>query len=76
MPLYEYQCEKCHQEFEQIVRYSEADLLPACPTCGSQQTHKKISAAASISNSPAPSFTSSGSSCSTGSCCSSGTCGF
>lgn len=76
MPLYEYQCEKCHEEFEKIVRYSEADLVPACPVCGSQQTNKKISAAASISNSAAPSFASSGSSCSTGSCCSSGTCGF
>ena len=32
MPLYEYQCESCSQEFETLVR-SAADV-PRCPHCG------------------------------------------
>jgi putative FmdB family regulatory protein len=63
MPLYEYQCDSCHEDFEQIRRFSEADLLPDCPICGSCQTHKKISAAASLGNASSTSSYSSGSSC-------------
>lgn len=34
MPLYEYQCEKCHHRFEKIQKFS--DPAPdACPSCGS-----------------------------------------
>lgn len=43
MPIYEYVCEACGQEFEKMVRFSESDLSPICPTCGSQETHKEIS---------------------------------
>jgi len=51
MPLYEYQCKHCQESFEKIVRFAEATLLPPCPTCGSTDTRKKISAAASLGNS-------------------------
>lgn len=47
MPLYEYSCSNCGAEFEKMVRFSEADRLPTCPNCQSQETHKKISAVAS-----------------------------
>ncbi|MDK2981387.1 MAG: hypothetical protein PWQ55_1734 [Chloroflexota bacterium] len=62
MPLYEYHCQNCAEDFEKIVRFSEADRLPACPTCGSTDTRKKISASASFGG------TSSGSVPSGGSC--------
>lgn len=33
MPLYEFQCEKCHHRFEKIQKFS--DPLPdVCPSCG------------------------------------------
>jgi len=51
MPLFEYHCPACGQDFEKIVRFSEADRIPVCPNCGAQETRKKISAAASFSSS-------------------------
>ena len=66
MPLYEYQCKNCKEEFEQIVRFSEADIMPACPVCGSQHTHKKISISASFGSTSSASFSSSGISCGSG----------
>ncbi len=44
MPIYEYECNQCGEPFEKMVRFSEADLKPACPKCESEDTHKKISA--------------------------------
>lgn len=43
MPIYEYTCRQCGESFEKMVRFSEADLLPACPKCESKDTSKKIS---------------------------------
>jgi putative FmdB family regulatory protein len=43
MPLYEYVCKECKKEFENIVRFSEANQKQDCPVCQSQNTHKKIS---------------------------------
>jgi putative FmdB family regulatory protein len=63
MPLYEYQCNNCKEAFEQIVRFSEADLTPACPFCGDKDTRKKISKVASFGSSSSGSATSSGSNC-------------
>lgn len=36
MPLYEYTCPKCNQEFELIRTLSERDEPAACPECGHQ----------------------------------------
>jgi putative FmdB family regulatory protein len=33
MPLYEYECKKCHHRFERIVKYSDP-LMKKCPDCG------------------------------------------
>jgi len=33
MPLYEYQCKKCHHRFERIQRFSDP-LVKKCPECG------------------------------------------
>jgi putative FmdB family regulatory protein len=43
MPLYEYQCKDCGDEFEKKVLFSEANHVQDCPTCKSLNTRKKIS---------------------------------
>ncbi|NPV85735.1 MAG: zinc ribbon domain-containing protein [Anaerolineae bacterium] len=43
MPLYEYRCNACGQNFDKMVRFSEAQKLPECPFCHSQDTRKQIS---------------------------------
>lgn len=43
MPIYEFECDQCHQEFEELVlRASDAEKM-TCPTCHSERVHKKIS---------------------------------
>lgn len=45
MPIYEYQCEACHEQLEALQKISDAPLLE-CPRCGKPALKKKISAAA------------------------------
>ena len=33
MPLYEYECRKCHHRFERIVKFSDRPMKK-CPDCG------------------------------------------
>ena len=33
MPTYEYECEKCHHQFEQIQKMTD-DPIKTCPVCG------------------------------------------
>ncbi len=40
MPIFEYQCKSCDDDFELLVR---ADTVVACPDCGSQELEKKFS---------------------------------
>ena len=63
MPIYEYECHQCGESFEKMVRFSEADQIPACPKCESKDTHKKISAVVSFGATGVGSLSSSGSSC-------------
>lgn len=42
MPIYEYQCDKCGHEFEELVF---GDQTPSCPRCGAASTHKLMSCA-------------------------------
>jgi putative FmdB family regulatory protein len=52
MPIYEYLCRSCGQEFEELVR---GDEQPACPACGEQQVEKQMSVpAAHTANSSQP----------------------
>ncbi len=46
MPLYEYVCDKCENEFELLVRGSEE---PACPSCGGKRLSKLLSVIAAPS---------------------------
>lgn len=69
MPLFEYECGKCHERSEILVR---GDKPPKCPHCGSARMVKQASAFAAVSAAPARSSMPSG--CE--SCCSrqDGTC--
>lgn len=40
MPIFEYGCEKCGRDFEELIF---GDEVPACPYCGSTETHKLMS---------------------------------
>ena len=45
MPIYEYQCQACHEQLEVLQKMSDAPLLE-CPKCGKPELKKKVSAAA------------------------------
>jgi putative FmdB family regulatory protein len=42
MPIYEFHCESCHEDFEVITNRSETYNNP-CPHCGSRVTTRLIS---------------------------------
>jgi putative FmdB family regulatory protein len=44
MPIFEYECEACHQIFEQLVFNAKEEKI-SCPCCGSAQAKKLISCA-------------------------------
>jgi len=48
MPIYEYHCKECENRFEAMIKFTEAHKLPACPECGSLNTHKLLSSIHSI----------------------------
>ena len=43
MPIYEYSCQKCGRDFEELV-FDETP--PPCPYCGSNDTQKLMSCCA------------------------------
>jgi putative FmdB family regulatory protein len=45
MPLYEYQCESCHERFERIQKFSDP-LVDVCPKCGNGPVRKLLSSPA------------------------------
>ncbi len=45
MPLYEYECRKCHHRFEEIQQFSDPPIKK-CPKCGSKRVDKLPSAPA------------------------------
>lgn len=47
MPIFEFECPKCHSAFDELVRNAEAVKDVACPTCGSRKVKKKLSTFAS-----------------------------
>ena len=66
MPIYEFACEECDENFEKLVRISGVSQV-TCPNCGSVKTKKKMSTFASHLEGGSSSFSSSSASCSTGS---------
>lgn len=45
MPIYEFDCQECHDQFEQIMSFSATEA-PLCPVCGSARTERRVSAPA------------------------------
>lgn len=41
MPIYEYNCKDCNENFEKIVLNNSAKVI--CPKCGSENLNKKYS---------------------------------
>jgi putative FmdB family regulatory protein len=41
MPIYEYRCNGCEQEFERYVQTAQAAV--ACPACGSARVTRRLS---------------------------------
>ena len=60
MPIYEFRCDRCQHEFEELVPTGTASI--PCPKCGGTETQRLASAAA---------FSSGGKMTTTGSGCSS-----
>ena len=52
MPIYEYRCSSCGNEFEKLVRASDT---PECPSCHGQKLDKKLSVFATSTQEPAAS---------------------
>ena len=48
MPIYEYTCNSCGQEFEHLMR---ADEKPKCPSCGREKLTRSFSVAAAHTSS-------------------------
>lgn len=70
MPIYEYRCDPCGCDFEELVRSSDDEVL--CPDCGSGEVGRKLSVFAFKSvGSDRPSASSAHSGCAD---CSSGSC--
>jgi len=78
MPIYEFNCSECNENFEELRLSSSSFKGIACPKCGSKKVNKALSTFA-------PSVPGGASSSSAGSCnvdsagsspCSSGMCGF
>lgn len=47
MPIYEYRCERCQNEFESFVWSSRDEEAVECPRCGSKDVKKLMSSFAS-----------------------------
>ncbi len=51
MPIYDFTCENCEKDFEDIVIQSE---MPTCPHCGADKVQKKVSAPSPLKSSAFP----------------------
>jgi putative FmdB family regulatory protein len=52
MPIYEYKCEACGGNYEQMRRMSEADNGMECPSCKSHEVNRQLSSFATTSGTP------------------------
>jgi putative FmdB family regulatory protein len=66
MPIYEYVCKSCKQEFEIIRPMSQKDAPLECEKCGSKKVKRKLSVFSARNESGSVAGTSGG--CDCGSC--------
>jgi len=52
MPMYEFRCEKCSEEYVDLTSYDESGKYPntKCPKCGSKKKEKLIPSSITIMN--------------------------
>ena len=50
MPIYEFKCKKCGNEFEYLCFNSSDEENAECPKCGAQETEKLLSCFSSVSS--------------------------
>lgn len=50
MPVYEYVCKRCGEEFVLLQKMGATEKDTTCPKCGSQEARKKLSAFSYSSN--------------------------
>jgi len=43
MPIYEFHCDACDSDFEELYRSASEKRRPTCPRCRSRQVHKRFS---------------------------------
>ncbi len=66
MPIYEFICEECFEEFEELVGFSQSEIDLNCPACGSELIRKKISSFAALGGASRTQTTVASSSCGSG----------
>jgi putative FmdB family regulatory protein len=44
MPIYEFQCQNCETEFEELLPSSRMDEAIPCPDCGGKKVQRLLSA--------------------------------
>jgi len=47
VPIYEYHCNKCGVDFEDLVSVADRDAPRECPACGAKDSTRKVSVFAS-----------------------------
>jgi putative FmdB family regulatory protein len=50
MPLYEYECSKCHHKFAELIMQKEEEEKLRCPKCKSKKWERLFSAFAVVSD--------------------------
>ncbi|MCC7161306.1 MAG: zinc ribbon domain-containing protein [Anaerolineae bacterium] len=65
MPLYEFECQDCKENFDKLVRLVGAQDV-VCPKCGSAKTEKKLSVFATLAKGARSVSESLGSNCAPG----------
>jgi putative FmdB family regulatory protein len=51
VPIYEYRCQTCAEEFEILQRMGESAEGLACPRCGGEEVHRQLSTFAASTSS-------------------------
>lgn len=70
MPVYEYHCDACDNDFEVRRSFKEADTETTCPECESEDVTRKLSLFVALTGSDESSYASGG--CGCGGACSCG----
>ncbi len=54
MPIFEFECQDCRTEFDELVRSAEAVRDVTCPNCGRPRVRKKLSSFATRTGASRP----------------------